>query len=122
MDRQSKMRRWRLWILTTLLAVGLVTGCSKNTSGPVSQAPASKQSSNAASDGHDHVGSNRSRRVGIPEAESMVERGEAILLDVRQSEAYRSGHIQGAIPMPEAEIASRVTTLPKNKKVITYCS
>lgn len=122
MDRQNKMRRWKLWILTALLGAGLLTGCSKNTSGPVSQTPASRQPSNAASDGHDHAAETAVERVGIPEALSMVERGEAILLDVRQSEAYRGGHIKGAIPMPEAEIASRVTTLPKNKKIITYCS
>ena len=122
MNEQNTMRRSRLWILTVLLAASLVTGCSKNTSGPVSQAPASRQASNAATTGHDHAAESAVDRVGVTAAQALADRGEAVFLDVRQSEAYRGGHIKGAVPMPEAEIASRITTLPKNKKIIVYCS
>ena len=122
MNEQNKMRRSRLWILAVLLAAGLVSGCSKNTSKPDSQASASRQSSNAATTGHDHAAESAVDRVGVTEAQALVERGEAVFLDVRQSEAYSGGHIKGAVPMPEAEITSQITTLPKNKKIITYCS
>jgi rhodanese-related sulfurtransferase len=41
---------------------------------------------------------------------------------VRQSGQYQAGHIAGAISLPEAEIPTRGSSLPKGKKLITYCS
>ena len=119
------MRQMSLCLAAALAASALL-GCSRNTGRPEtatrSEPPASRQSPNAASTGHDHVAESAVDRIGISEAKTLLDRGDAVFLDVRQGEAYRVGHIQGAIPMPEAEIASRVRTLPKSKKIITYCS
>lgn len=51
-----------------------------------------------------------------------MKKGEAILLDVRQEPAYRAGHIKGAISVPETQIPARYSTLPRDKKIITYCT
>ena len=72
--------------------------------------------------GHDHAAETAVPRIGIMEAQAAADRGEAVFLDVRQMDAFRTGHIKGAIAMPEAEIVARAATLPKNKKIITYCS
>jgi len=126
------MKRLRLSLVAGL-AGGVLLGCvaqQKNTGSTTaspettptrSQAQASPQSSNATG-GHDHAAETAVARMGITEAQAVANRGEAVFLDVRQPEAYRSGHIEGAIPMPETEIVSRAGTLPKDKKIITYCS
>ena len=47
----------------------------------------------------------------------------AILIDVRSNQEYREGHLQGAINIPEFEIANRIQQeVPKkNQLIIVYC-
>ena len=116
--------------LVAALGVGVLLGCgtqqtntNSRTSGPQatstrSQAPVSPQSAG----GHDHAAETAVPRIGIMEAQAAADRGEAVFLDVRQIDAFRTGHIKAAIAMPEAEIVARGRTLPKDKKIITYCS
>jgi 3-mercaptopyruvate sulfurtransferase SseA len=44
-----------------------------------------------------------------------------LIVDVRAAEAFQQGHIQGAVNIPEAELASRVAEFPKDKLVVAYC-
>lgn len=43
------------------------------------------------------------------------------LLDVRQPEEYRSGHIPGAKLIPLGDLRSRMNELPKNQEIIVVC-
>jgi hypothetical protein len=70
----------------------------------------------------DHAAEAAVPRISVTEAEALMKKGEAILLDARQEPAFRAGHIKGAISMPEALIPARVSMLPKDKKIITYCT
>lgn len=60
--------------------------------------------------------------VTIEELKNKVAQG-AILLDVRSNQEYREGHLQGAINIPDFELANRVQKeIPKkNQLIITYC-
>ncbi len=49
------------------------------------------------------------------------ETGQFILVDVRQPEEYRAGHIPGARLIPLGELEARHNELEKNKKIVTYC-
>lgn len=70
----------------------------------------------------DHAALAAVPRISVTEAEALVKKGEAILLDAREESAFRAGHIKGAISMPEAKIPYRVSMLPRDKKIITYCT
>jgi len=48
-------------------------------------------------------------------------KGEYILLDVRQPEEYKAGHIPGATLIPLGELEAREGELDRGKKLITYC-
>ncbi len=48
-------------------------------------------------------------------------RGEFLLLDVRQPEEYKAGHIPGAMLIPLGELEARQEELDRSKKIITYC-
>ena len=52
-----------------------------------------------------------------------VKRGDSdlVLLDMRDGEDYRRGHIKGALSMPLEEIDKRYQDLPKDKDLVTYC-
>ena len=50
-----------------------------------------------------------------------IEKGEALLLDVRPREEYEAGHIASAVSIPKNELLERLKSLPKNKEIIAYC-
>lgn len=43
-----------------------------------------------------------------------------LLLDVRQRDEYRAGHIPGARLLPLPELKTRYQELPRDKKIIIY--
>jgi len=45
-----------------------------------------------------------------------------ILIDVREPEEYKEGHIPGAIDMPLRELGYRLYTLDRTKDIIVYCN
>ena len=115
-------------LFVALITGGVLLGCTAgqqiNNDSPVSRQPTPARASPPVSNtnGHDHAAETAVPRIGVVEAQAAADRGEAVFLDVRQIDAFRTGHIKGAIAMPEAEIVARARTLPKDKKIITYCS
>jgi 3-mercaptopyruvate sulfurtransferase SseA len=61
-------------------------------------------------------------RITTAELRDALEKGTAIVVDVRSPESYKAGHIRGAINIPEPEITKRKDELPRDKKIVTYCS
>lgn len=61
-------------------------------------------------------------RVSLEEAKAALDAGSAILVDVRQPEAYAAEHIAGAINIPNWETEARMGELDKQKWIITYCT
>ncbi|MBI2000590.1 MAG: MBL fold metallo-hydrolase [candidate division NC10 bacterium] len=46
---------------------------------------------------------------------------DAVVLDVREPEEYAHGHVPGAISLPQADLASRLDEVPRDRPVITLC-
>jgi 3-mercaptopyruvate sulfurtransferase SseA len=62
-------------------------------------------------------------RVSATEAKRLVEEKQAVLVDVRSEDAYRSGHAQGALHVALDQIEKgEYKALPRNKQIITYCT
>ncbi len=51
----------------------------------------------------------------------LAEKPEPILIDVRQPEEYRSGHISGAKLVPLGNLSKRMKELPPNREIICVC-
>jgi hypothetical protein len=62
------------------------------------------------------------RRITPAEASEAVEKGKAIIVDVRGEESYNAGHVKGARLIPVNDILARISELPRDKMIITYCS
>lgn len=62
------------------------------------------------------------RLVTVEELSRLIERGEAVALDVRGSVEFEMGHIKGARFMPLGLVASRASELPKDKLIVPYCA
>jgi rhodanese-related sulfurtransferase len=61
--------------------------------------------------------------LGPHNVKRLVDEGhrDAVILDVRPADAFREGHLPGAINIPFEEIPSRLKELPKGKEIISYC-
>jgi rhodanese-related sulfurtransferase len=62
------------------------------------------------------------RLVTVEELSRLLERGEAVALDVRGSVEFELGHIKGAVAMPLGLVAKRASELPKEKLIVPYCA
>ncbi len=47
--------------------------------------------------------------------------GEVVLVDVRPSEEFAAGHIDGARSIPLDELEGRLTELPADREIVAYC-
>ena len=63
-------------------------------------------------------------RVSVEDAKAALERGEAIVVDVRSADAYAASHIAGAINIQLSDIEANPTNLnlDQNQWIITYCT
>ncbi len=50
-----------------------------------------------------------------------VREGAVTVLDVRPSEEYRAGHLQGALSIPLRELERRLSDLPRDRDIVAYC-
>ena len=57
--------------------------------------------------------------VGIQELENRSD--ETLVLDVREREEYVAGHVPGALNLPQADLATRLDELPRDKPLLLIC-
>jgi 3-mercaptopyruvate sulfurtransferase SseA len=62
------------------------------------------------------------RRISIEESQAAVAGGNALIVDVRDENTYKTSHIKGAKSIPLAQFEQRAGELPKDKLIITYCA
>lgn len=62
-----------------------------------------------------------SRAVDVSEAARRVERGEAVLLDVREPEEWRAGHAPAAEHLPLTELRARLDEVPRDRPLLAIC-
>ncbi|HKQ99965.1 MAG TPA: rhodanese-like domain-containing protein [Pyrinomonadaceae bacterium] len=62
------------------------------------------------------------KRVTTVELRDGLDKGEAIVIDVRPATSYQQAHVKGAINIPLEQVESRLGELPRDKMIVTYCS
>jgi hypothetical protein len=62
------------------------------------------------------------RRITTVELRDALEKGQALVVDVRPADSYKQRHIKGSINIPLEQVAARVGELPRDKIIVTYCS
>ena len=62
-------------------------------------------------------------KITAEEAKEIIDTQEVIILDVRTQEEFKEKHIEGALLIPDYELANVAKSkLPdKNKKILVYC-
>lgn len=78
--------------------------------------------SNKASIGPETTYADGARRITTDELDTLMKEGKVFVVDVRLQDAYNVGHIPGSHLIPANEILQRVSELPRDKMIVTYCS
>ena len=93
---------------------------STSSSETVKADPQSVNSAPAKNDPTQH--SDEAPRISLADAKKDFDAGSAVFVDTRAEVSYRTEHIKGAINVPAEAIQTRYAEVPKDKKVIAYCS
>ncbi len=70
----------------------------------------------------EYTASDQIPRVTAAEAYQAAVKGEAVLIDTRTPDQFKTLHINGAINLPLGEVATRLTELDPHTWYITYCT
>lgn len=63
------------------------------------------------------------REIGALEATQLINRRDALMLDLREPKEYQGGRVPNAVHLPQSQLASRGHELKKltSRPVIAYC-
>lgn len=61
-------------------------------------------------------------RISLADAKKAFDEGSAYIVDARAEAVYKDEHIKGAVNIPGGTLDEHLKELPKNKKIIVYCS
>ena len=105
------------------LVAGLIFGaaCTDAAKPPVlvdarSTPPPAAAKDEHADDGHD------APRISLADAKKDYDAGNAVIVDVRDADAFKLEHIKGSLNIPLAQLDANINKIPKGKKIIAYCS
>lgn len=60
--------------------------------------------------------------ISIGDASAWLAAHNAVVLDVREPEEHASGHVPGAILIPQADLATRLAEVPKERDLLVVCA
>jgi 3-mercaptopyruvate sulfurtransferase SseA len=84
---------------------------------PAANAASSNNAAPAASQPADDA-----PRIELAAAKTAFDSEAALFVDTRPASAYDGEHIKGAVNIPMDKLAEKIKDLPKDKKIIAYCS
>jgi hypothetical protein len=99
-------------LMISLLAISIV--CQKVSSTTINETAARTQPETTVQDD--------APRISLADAKSDFDTGNAVFVDSRPEEFYKAEHIKGAINVSYTEVEKRYKIIPKDKKIIVYCS
>lgn len=59
--------------------------------------------------------------VAVNEAERQAREDGALILDVRERDEYRAGHVKGSMRIGLAQVSSSVAKLPADRTILVIC-
>jgi predicted sulfurtransferase len=110
--------RFILFLVVIVLAVAGLSACNSKeliASQPSSTPVAEQQKTPPpATDG--------APRITAEELHDLWVKGQVLVIDTRAEDAYKLAHIKGAISVPVSDFVAKMDQLPKDKKIVAYCT
>ncbi len=107
------------------LGLGVLTAC-QDTAPPVNTETANTTNTNsvanAAPKTDEHGPTDDAKRISLADAKKEFDADNVIFIDTRAEASYKNEHIKGAINITEQTLEEKYKEIPKDKKIIAYCS
>jgi predicted sulfurtransferase len=106
------MRYYISLIAIAIVSISIFTACQK--SAPAVNTAKTTTATPVVADG--------AERISLDDAKKAFDDGSAIFVDTRAEVQYKQEHVKGSINIPAEAFETRYAEVPKDKKIITYCS
>ena len=61
-------------------------------------------------------------RISVAALREKIDRGEVVVMDVRDIDSYTASHIAGAMHIPVSYLETELPYLPRGKPIVAYCT
>ena len=121
----------RIFLSTLMIsALALFLACQSassssstdNSSDADATAANSDPAKNTADDHGDHAHNDDTPRISLADAKKDFDADNAVFIDTRSDASYDNEHIKGSVNIPAIDFPNKYKSLPKDKKLIAYCS
>lgn len=62
------------------------------------------------------------RRITVEETQALLAKNDAVMVDTRSASAYETAHVKGALNITGGDLEAKLKSLPRDKKIVTYCT
>ena len=118
------MRYYISLIALAVIGISIFTACQKTATimeaAKTDSVPAAKPNPTETPKAEDPLA--KVPRVSLADAKKAFDEGNVVFVDTRAETTYKQEHIKGALNIPAEAFQTRYTEVPKDKKIITYCS
>jgi rhodanese-related sulfurtransferase len=59
--------------------------------------------------------------IDVTETQRRLDSGAALLIDVREPEEWRDGHVPGAVHLPLGQLDARLSEIPREQDILLFC-
>lgn len=112
-------------VLFTILAAAIGAACSPSAADnkPVAKStPATNSSPALPPVNLDTPKPIEAAKISLADAKKAFDEGDAVFVDVRSAESFNSERVKGAVNIGIGDIDANLAKLPKDKKIVVYCS
>jgi predicted sulfurtransferase len=111
------------YILSTLMVsvLAVLIAC-QSSAAPKSELIEKSQAKAPAEAAKDANQEDDAPRISLSDAKKFFDEADAVFIDTRSASSYENEHIKGAINIPISDFENKYESLPKDKRIIAYCS
>lgn len=120
------MRYYISLIAIALIGISILTAC-RNTASPTMETAKTNSAPTAETPKAEPTEKSEDPlakvpRISLADAKKAFDEGNVVFVDTRAEVQYREEHVKGSINIPAETFETRFAEVPKDKKIITYCS
>lgn len=108
--------------LITLILAAVALGCQTTSTNVADNKSAPNAAPANFATQADAAPTDDAPRITLADAKTAFDNGGALFIDTRASAAYEAEHIRGSLNIPVDKLPDRLKDLPKDKRIIAYCS
>lgn len=114
------MRYYIALIAVAVIGISIFTGCQKASSSVDAAKANVARTASPTPKPEDPLAN--APRISLADAKKAFDDGNVIFIDTRGEIQYKQEHVKGSINIQAEALQTRYAEVPKDKKIIAYCS